>query len=407
MSENIPGKFATGILKSTLKTFLSYRSDIEVEINETENLKPPYIIVSNHVNNWDPILINLFIDPVISYVASDRFFRNPFLKKVLEYTGAIPKTKFMADISTVKKIIKAKRNKRVIGIFPEGNRNWDGTTGEILFSTAKLIKMLKIPVVAVNLKGFHLSQPRWANNHRRGKVLISFKKIMDKDVILSSSEEEIYGNLVKGLYHDEYEFQRNNRFKYSGKNLAENLELLLFTCPHCKKIDTLKSKANEFYCKECGYKMTYSQKGFFDSNSHSLVFDNPRDWNKWQLDNLESILISDDDPFSVKLSNKDASLYKFDNKKLKLLHEGDLSLDSKAMHFLNKHYDNTLFMIDKIQGLNVQSNNKIEFYYNNILYRIGFNQRLTSAYKWMKALEISKANILSNNLKEKGKVAYE
>ena len=45
----------------------------------------------------------------------------------------------------------------VIGVFPEGKRNWDGRTDQLLFATAKLVEHLKVPVVTALLQGAHLS----------------------------------------------------------------------------------------------------------------------------------------------------------------------------------------------------------------------------------------------------------
>lgn len=408
MSNNKPGKISSKLILWILRSFLEHRSDIEIEINETKDLEPPYLIVSNHVNNWDPLLINAYVTHPISYVTSDRFFRNFFLRKLLEYTGAIPKTKFIADISTVKKIIKAKRNKRVIGIFPEGNRNWDGTTGEILFSTAKLIKLLKIPVIAVNLKGAHLSQPRWADSHRKGKIVISFKRLLSRNDITNLSEKDIYTHLVEGLNHNECKFQKNHMYKYKGKNIAQKLELFLFTCPACKKIDSMKSKNNEFYCQKCGYTTTYSKEGFFTSKTQPLYFSNTRGWNTWQLENIKNLFNTQENFNQTIMSNNEAQLYKaIDGKKLKKIHVGSLSLDSKALHFISNCYHNIIFFHNKIQGLNIQSNNKIEFHYNEVLHRISFRNPSISVYKWIKALEMSRSNLASYNLKEERKVTHE
>jgi len=58
--------------------------------------------------------------------------------------------KIVSDFETVKTIIRLKE--RVIGIFPEGARTWDGCPLPIIKSTSKLIKLLKIPVVTVIVK---------------------------------------------------------------------------------------------------------------------------------------------------------------------------------------------------------------------------------------------------------------
>ncbi len=409
---NRPNKYFFKFVKFVLKMYLKHKSNIEVDLNETKDLNPPYLVVGNHVNNWDPILVNLYVDESIAFVSADRFFRGTMLRKVLNYMGAIPKTKFKPDFSTVKTLLHAKKDKRVIGIFPEGSRNWDGNTKEIIYSTVKLIKTLKIPVIAVKLKGAYLSEPRWSNSHRKGKILISYKKILSDSDIPSLSENEINQTLVSSLFHDEYEFQRKYMFSYKGKNLAEHLELLLFTCPSCKSIDTMKSKINTFYCEKCHYETIYTEKGLFKAEKQPLIFDNPRDWNVWQIKNLKS-LINTSQTYSqlskeaILLKNDNTMLYKDTNNKLIPINTGNIRLTPDYFYFLSDNHEKIIFYFDKIVGLNIQSNNMIEFYYNDKLHRLTFRNSRTSAYKWVNALNICKKKELEKNNNKKRKVNYE
>ena len=62
----------------------------------------------------------------------------------------------MEAIRKTKRIVQAGGS---IGIFPEGNTTYNGQTATIQASTVKLIRMLKIPVIIINMKGFYLSFP--------------------------------------------------------------------------------------------------------------------------------------------------------------------------------------------------------------------------------------------------------
>ncbi|MGP4071202.1 lysophospholipid acyltransferase family protein [Piscibacillus sp. B03] len=56
-----------------------------MERNDTVGLKPPYVIIANHVNNWDPLFLNCYIDEPVCYIAGEPLFRHPLLKHVLNY----------------------------------------------------------------------------------------------------------------------------------------------------------------------------------------------------------------------------------------------------------------------------------------------------------------------------------
>ncbi len=369
--------------------FIESISEIEVEINETKELNPPYVILSNHVNNLDPFFINAYVDKPISYLASDEYFRNPILKNLLKFTGAVPKTKFKSDFTAIKEIIKMKNKNRIIGIFPEGKRSWDGTTDEFLKPTLKLLKLLKIPVVAVTLKGAHLSSPRWADKMRKGKIIISYKKILSGEEIKEYSLDKINEIIISELQHDEYNFQYKNMNYYKGKKLAEKLELFIFTCPKCKSINNMKSKNDNFFCENCDYHTTYTNQGFFNSKINELYFNNPKDWNIWQLDYLKSIISNKIKENKIILKEDNIFLSKGTKaKKLKKIGQGKLILNNKNLYFFNNLNTKLEFEFNNLAGLNIQYNNKLEFYYKNNLYRFDFNK--VSAYKWLKSIQILK-----------------
>ena len=54
--EQKPNTFITNMLLRLIRTYLKSRSEIVIERNDAMEIEPPYIILGNHVNNWDPFL---------------------------------------------------------------------------------------------------------------------------------------------------------------------------------------------------------------------------------------------------------------------------------------------------------------------------------------------------------------
>jgi len=203
-------------------------------------------------------------------------------------------------------------------------------------------------------------------------------------------ENEINNVICKSLYHSEYSFQKNKMNAYKGKKLAERLELFLFTCPFCKHIESMKSKDNRFYCTNCGYDAYYTENGLFINEKRELHFDNPREWNNWQVKELEKLIEKSLNGNSEKilLKNKDAIVYSFTKRnRFKKFYKGTIYFKKEEL-ILDDNKDNLSFIIEKLVGLNIQSNNILEFYYENILYQIKFNDPSSSVYKWMIAIKI-------------------
>jgi 1-acyl-sn-glycerol-3-phosphate acyltransferase len=385
-------KLFNKFLKLTLGNYLKLLFDYRIENMQLKGLKPPYVILANHTNFWDPFLLSMCVPEPVYFVTSDAYFRNPLLKYLLKLVGAIPKTKLVSDPLSVRGIIEVVRSNGVIGIYPEGRRNWDGTTLPLLGPTAKLIKSLNIPVVTVLFKGACLSMPRWATSTRRGKLTMTLSRTLEPNDIKLLSTGEIFSAISESLAYNEYDYQRKHMNPYKGRNIAEKLELFLFFCPECESIGSLTSSGNKLRCRSCSYEVRYNDYGFFENcSTQRLHYDNPGDWNLWQLKHLDSFLLTKilQDNNSLLLTDNDI-IMKTGQKTgaLELEAEGgtlslyaeriELSIENKVIH---------RFLIVDIIGENIQLNNQLEFICSKTLYRYSGRKDDLSAYKWVKAIE--------------------
>jgi 1-acyl-sn-glycerol-3-phosphate acyltransferase len=379
------------------RKYLHHKVDIYVEENDTKKLKPPYLILGNHVTYWDPFLVNMFIDEPMCYIAAAVYFRNPILRFFLNSAGSIPKKKFMTHYSPIKRLIQAKENGRILGIFPEGERKWDGTTDEMTFqSTAKLIKKLDIPVVTVKIKGGYLAYPRWARLSRRGKVNLDYKLSLTREDSQNLSIEQIEDRIREHLSHDDFAYQKKNRNQYVGKNLAENLEHLLFLCPHCHSFNTLSSQGNILLCNKCNYGVVYNQFAFLESLQEKLYFDNLRDWNRWQNRYLKEFIFEKFKKQNNDLILKDKAVDILEgsfHKPFTYIGNGDLCLGQKGLFFYILNGEKYEFELRKITGLNVQFQAVLEFNYQENIYRFQFQNQHISAYKWVQAVHCAREEV--------------
>ncbi|TFB14628.1 1-acyl-sn-glycerol-3-phosphate acyltransferase [Filobacillus milosensis] len=382
--EKKPSKLVQHMLLGPIRAFINLRSDIQVVRNDTKGLKPPYVILSNHVNNWDPLILNSYVDEPICYIAGEPLFRHPFLKHVLNYVGAIRKTKFTNDTSTIRNVLKAKKHGRVIGVFPEGNRNWDGYNEPLIYSTSKLVKLLDVPVVFAKIKGGYLSHPRWGDGHRKGKIELTFEQISDQGDFINASIEDIHNRLTEAMHHDEMAWQRDHKNQYISKHPAHYLERLLFVCPHCQTPGYMYSNKDEFRCLNCNYLVTYTPEGHFESINQPTYHLTPYEWKNWQLQFLRENLFRDDlvnvwgdclkDPVKLYVS--------YDQQPFKLVGEGTLTWNNQQFDFINSK-DQITFSIHQADGINIQFHHKLDFLYHNAFYRLVFYQPRSSAYKWL------------------------
>ncbi len=242
--------------------------------------KEPYLLLANHTFLFDVIHIPLKLKIQPFMVASQNLFSKQPLKFLLiKVAHAIPKSKGTSDIRTAKEIIGAVKRQYPIFICPEGNTTFNGETNYIEESTMKLIRKLKIDVVACNVKGGYLSKPRWATGKRRNRhVELHYKVIIKAEDIKNMSLEEISSAVNEGLYNNDYEYQRKEMIPHPGKKLAEGIENILYTCPECESIGSMKANKSTIRCNSCGNEGFVNKYGFIEG----FKFDNTVEWDNWQ-----------------------------------------------------------------------------------------------------------------------------
>jgi len=379
------------LLKSTFGLYLKKRFNVNIYNNKILGIKPPYLVIGNHVGAWDPFLMSMGIADPIYFVISDAHFRNFWLRQVLKLVGGIPKSKHLADSGTIRAILSIIKRKGVIGLYPEGARNWDLKNVPVFYSTAKLIKSLKIPVISTVMQGAGLTRPRWARSSRTGIINMNYDILLRPEEINDMDVDSIYRKVVDGIHFNEYEWQKKNMIPFRGKNLAEYLDLFLVVCPRCKSICSLYSHGDHFTCRECNYSVRYDEYGFF-TTEHEKFFDSTQAWSEWQNAYLYE-LFSKDEYVTGKIPLfTDTKTKLFTGKRRGKLRKynwlGKVELYFDRFDFIPEKGNRYSFPLDEISGMNVQNNNKFEFYYNNTLYRFKFTTQHKSVYKYELAINI-------------------
>ena len=122
--------------------------DWKVEKINMEGLKPPYMMLSNHMYFIDFELAAMGTWPhrVNNVVSIDGYYRRPWL---MELIGAICTRKFTMDLHLIKSINRVLKRGDVLGMYPEARYSPCGTLSYMPESLGELIKMNKVPVVAV------------------------------------------------------------------------------------------------------------------------------------------------------------------------------------------------------------------------------------------------------------------
>jgi len=276
--------------------WLIFRRSFARKFNfEYENIKvdsSPYIVISNHLTNWDPVLIGLSFGKSMYYVATDQIFRMGWKSKLLMFFfSPIAKAKTAHKTQTVISIFRRLKENCNICIFAEGATSFDGETGELKPTIGKLIKRAGAALVTYRFTGSYFTFPRWARFIHKGKMEGRLAQIYSPEKIASMSEEEIFQAVKKDISISAYSEQEKKLIAYRGKNPAEYLETVLYCCPECRQFSTLTSRGDILSCI-CGFKVRYNEFCYFElpDKNKPPPFKTITDWVKWERKELAASL---------------------------------------------------------------------------------------------------------------------
>lgn len=249
-----PAQILLFCLRPTLGRWLWWRYRVTVHRHgPAAAFRPPLLVLSNHVNFWDPFLIAFTFDQPVHFLSADGNFRGRGMRRLMAAAGAIPKAKARTDMESLRLLRERIAQRQIVALFPEGQRTWDGTTRPMLPATPKLARLLGAPVVMVQLRGAYLSKPRWARRVRRGRLEIHLTPLLSRAELAHSSRGEIASRISAALAWDDVTWAQRQGVRFVGRYRAEHAEQALWYCPRCDGWGTLRSGGDELVCSQCGH----------------------------------------------------------------------------------------------------------------------------------------------------------
>jgi len=263
----------------------AYRLKIQ-RIN-TEDLKPPYILLCTHMAFIDFCVTTAAIFPHRGHyvVAIDGFIGREWL---LRNVGAICKRKFTNDITLVRQIRRTIERGDILVLYPEARYSLAGTTAVLPDSLGKMVRLTGAPVAVLNMHGNYLSSPCWNLKKRKVPLTADFTKIMTAEETRSFSVEEINRRIREAFTYDEYKWQKNNEIRIHHKDNAKGLHKVLYQCPSCRTEFKMDSSGTAIFCNQCGKIWTMSPLGDLKANEGITEFSHVPDWYEFERREVRS-----------------------------------------------------------------------------------------------------------------------
>ena len=249
-----------------------------------KDIKGPAVVVATHTCDMDHILSALTLYPIRpTYIVSEHFMRNRSTARLLKWMHVITKKMFTPDVSTIKNILRAKKENAVIVIFPEGRLSCYGRTLPVTDGTAELIKKLGVDLYAWKAEGAYCSFPKWREKgeNRMGKIHASVKRLLTAEEVAKKDVAEIRALTEEAIRHDDELAMQGVEFRC--ETMANGVDKILFKCPKCMQEGKITSEGNHIRCA-CGLDATLDTY----YRLHDAPFGSVNEWFEWQQNSIDT-----------------------------------------------------------------------------------------------------------------------
>lgn len=113
----------------------------------------PALLISNHLHNFDPILIYAVLTRPGRFMAKKEVFTVPVLGWLTRFFDGFPVDRGSADRAALRLANQHLANGKIVGIFPEGTRSPDATLQEAFPGVAMIAVRSGVPILPVAIFG--------------------------------------------------------------------------------------------------------------------------------------------------------------------------------------------------------------------------------------------------------------
>lgn len=138
-------------LVKTARAFLKIAFDIEVHGRENIPQSGGFILASNHLSFFDPVMLCAFCERTCFFMAKSELFEKPFLGPFIRKMNAFPVKRGTSDKAALGFAERVIEQGKVLGIFPEGKRTEDFKPIKPKNGVAYLAKKARADVLPVSI----------------------------------------------------------------------------------------------------------------------------------------------------------------------------------------------------------------------------------------------------------------
>ena len=238
--------------------------------DKLKEVEGPFIVISNHPGPFDYYRANYLFETPISGVANRHLVTGWIRTAYAKDVGLIPKKLFDTDIETVVKMKRMLKRNYSIYLCPDGRLSIDGTNYPYNDMNGEFIKKMKSAIALVKIKKAYLSENKWRKRRFNTPIDIEVVEVLSKEEIEAIDVNVLNEKIKNAISFNDFDYVSDS-YIYKQNNKAKGLEKVLYMCPKCHSIHSMRSSGNSLYCEKCNETFNIQENYFFDHPEFTTI----------------------------------------------------------------------------------------------------------------------------------------
>jgi 1-acyl-sn-glycerol-3-phosphate acyltransferase len=151
----------------------------------------PILILSNHLADVDPIVVQVSCPRPVHFMAKSELFDMKILGRVIRAFQAFPVKRGEPDRASMRHAIDLLKMGEAVSVFPEGQLSEDGELQELKSGVALIIRQASTPVICCGIRNSNKVMPYGTTKPRisGGRVYVEWGEV--REFTKESSTEDI------------------------------------------------------------------------------------------------------------------------------------------------------------------------------------------------------------------------
>jgi len=162
-----------GIIMLCIKAGLKIKYRIHVDGVEHVPTKGPVVFICNHTSIVDSFFIGCFLPRKIYFMAKSTEFESAARRLFFYLSRTFPVRRYDIDPISLRNAMRVLSFGGMVGIYPEGERTWDGELLPFRNGTIRFLLAAGVPIIPAGISGAFQNQPRWGGKIGSPEVRLS------------------------------------------------------------------------------------------------------------------------------------------------------------------------------------------------------------------------------------------